>query len=98
MGTRSPSPTHREDPDCSSSNSLPGEMRAEASVPPLPQKDPGTEDFSPCCSLIAGGALPASPSLAWTHKAELFGVEVKWLMGKGQSRDIFGVKTPPPTH
>lgn len=46
-----------------------------------------------------GRPLPAPPTpLAWTYKAELFGVEVNWLVGKGQSRDIFGVKTPPPTH
>lgn len=45
-----------------------------------------------------GGPSPPSPSLAGTHKAESFGVEVKQLTGKGQSRDIFGVKTPPPAH
>lgn len=39
------------------------------------------------------------PSLAWTHEAKLFagGRGLKWLMGKGQSRDIFGTKTAP-TH
>lgn len=39
------------------------------------------------------------PSLAGTPEAQLFGVGVKWLMGKGQSRDIFGTKTSshPPT-
>lgn len=61
MGTRSPSPTRREDPDCSSSNSLPREMRAEALVPPLPQKDLSMEDFSPCCSLITGEGPPGLP-------------------------------------
>lgn len=37
------------------------------------------------------------PSLAGTREAQLLGVGVKWLMGKGQSRDIFGTR-PPPTH
>lgn len=45
-----------------------------------------------------GPSPPPPPSLAWTCKTELSGVEVNRLMGKGQSRDIFGVKTPPPTH
>lgn len=44
------------------------------------------------------GGAPALPSLAWTQEAKLFRVGVTWPMGKGQSRDIFGVKTAPQTH
>lgn len=38
------------------------------------------------------------PSLAGTPEAQLFGVGVKWLMGKGQSGHLWYEDLLPPTH
>lgn len=72
------------------------EMKTEVSLTPHPcPKRTMALRTSPMLHPVILGEAPALPSLVWTHEAKLFQVGVTWLMGKGWSRDIFGVKTPP---